>query len=132
MVWPYLTSSIIFGSLFGLMATGLTLTYITTKVPNFAYGSFVTIGLYTSYSMNRFSDFSPYMTTPIAFGIGGVSSVLIDLGILRPLARSGSSVGSLMITTLAIDIGFIRIFGIYADYLLYGFDFTHSCSLFPV
>ncbi|OLB45969.1 MAG: hypothetical protein AUG17_02310 [Crenarchaeota archaeon 13_1_20CM_2_53_14] len=132
MVWPYLTSSIIFGSLFGLMATGLTLTYITTKVPNFAYGSFVTIGLYTSYSMNRFSDFSPYMTTPIAFGIGGVSSVLMYLGILRPLARRGSSLVSLMIATLAIDIGFIGIFGIYADYLRYGFNMTDSLSFYQI
>src|SRR6266704_5586404 len=68
---PYIPDSVVYASLFGLMAIGLTLTYITTKVPNFAYGSFVTIGLYTSYSMNRFADFSPYMTAPIAFAIGG-------------------------------------------------------------
>jgi len=132
MVWPYLTSSIIFGSLFGLMAIGLTLTYITTKVPNFAYGSFVTIGLYTSYSMNRFADFSPYMTAPIAFAIGGASSILMYVGILRPLARRGSSLVSLMIATLAIDIGFIGIFGIYANYLRYSYNMTDSLSFYQL
>src|SRR5438034_6443670 len=130
MVWPYLTSSIIFGSLFGLMTIGLTLTYITTKVPNFAYGSFVTIGLYTSYSMNRFADFTPYISAPIAFGIGGLSSVAMYLGILRLLARRGSSLVSLMIATLAVDIAFIGIFGIYADYLRYGRNLTDSLSFY--
>ena len=130
MVWPYLVSSVIFGSLFGLMAIGLTLTYITTKVPNFAYGSFVTIGLYTSYSMNRFADFTPYISAPIAFGIGGLSSVAMYLGILRLLARRGSSLVSLMIATLAIDIAFIGIFGIYADYLRYGRNLTDSLSFY--
>jgi branched-chain amino acid transport system permease protein len=39
------------------------------------------------------------------------------LGVLRVLARRGSSLVALMISTLAIDIGFIGIFGIYSDYL---------------
>src|SRR5437016_7797056 len=128
--FTYVVSSIIFGSLFGMMAIGLTLTYITTKVPNFAYGSFVTIGLYTSYSMNRFADFTPYLSAPIAFGIGGLSSVAMYLGILRLLARRGSSLVSLMIATLAIDIAFIGIFGIYADYLRYGRNLTDSLSFY--
>src|SRR5437016_3368876 len=48
---PYLLDTIVYASLFGLMAMGLTLTYITTKVPNFAYCFFVTVGIYTSYYM---------------------------------------------------------------------------------
>lgn len=124
----YLTSSIVYGSLFGMMAIGLTLTYITTKVPNFAYGSFVTIGLYTSYSLFRFLHFPPYASAPIAFGIGGLSSVAMYVGILRPLARRGSPLVSLMIATLALDIGFIGIYGIYANYLLYNIGFIDSLS----
>lgn len=111
-----------------MMAIGLTLTYITTKVPNFAYGSFVTIGLYTSYSLYRFDAFSPYVSAPIAFMIGGLSSSAMYLGILRPLARRGSPLVSLMIATLAIDIGFVGIFGTYADYLLYNRGFIDSLS----
>src|SRR5436309_15573076 len=109
MVVPYFNSAVVYASLFAFMAIGLTLTYITTKDPNFAYGSFVTIGLYTSYSMNRFADFTPYISAPLAFGIGGLSSVAMYLGILRLLARRGSSLVSLMIATLAIDIAFIGI-----------------------
>jgi branched-chain amino acid transport system permease protein len=114
---PYLLDTVVYASLFGLMAMGLTLTYLTTKVPNFAYGSFVTVGIYTSFSLLRVNHINPYVSAPIAFVLGGVSSVVMYLGVLRVLARRGSSLVALMISTLAIDIAFIGIFGIYSDYL---------------
>ena len=114
---PYLLDTIVYASLFGLMAMGLTLTYITTKVPNFAYGSFVTVGIYTSYSLLRVNHINPYVSAPLAFVLGGFSSVAMYLIVLRLLARRGSSLVALMISTLAIDIAFIGIFGIYSDYL---------------
>src|SRR5438132_6619021 len=104
------------------MAIGLTLTYLTTKVPNFAYGSFVTIGIYTALSFYSLYGISPYGALPVAFLVGCLSSVAMYLGILRTLARRGSSLVALMIATLAVDIAFVGIFGIYSDYLtsLYG------------
>lgn len=113
----YLPDTIVYASLFGLMAMGLTLTYLTTKVPNFAYGSFVTIGIYTSYSLLRIDHINPYLSTPLSFVLGAASSVVMYLGVLRMLARRGSSLVALMISTLAIDIAFVGIFGIYSDYL---------------
>jgi branched-chain amino acid transport system permease protein len=117
LVEPYIADVIVYASLFGLMALGLTLTYITTKVPNFAYGSFVTIGIYTSFTLFRVDHINPYLSTPVAFVLGAFSSVAMYLGILRTLTRRGSSLVALMIATLAVDIGFIGIFGIYSDYL---------------
>ena len=114
---PYLLDTVVYASLFGLMAMGLTLTYLTTKVPNFAYGSFVTIGIYTSFSLLRVNHISPYLSAPLSFVLGGVGSVAMYLGVLRVLARRGSSLVALMISTLAVDIAFIGIFGIYSDYL---------------
>ncbi len=96
---------------------GLTLTYMTTKVPNFAYGSFVTIGIYTAYTLSHLDKIGPYGASIIAFLISGTASLLMYLGVLRPMARRGSSLVSLMIATFGIDIGFIGIFGIYTDYL---------------
>ncbi len=117
MVEPYVISSIVYGSLFGMMAMGLTLTYLTTKVPNFAYGSFVTIGIYVSFALYRVNRIGPYVSAPMAFVIGGLTSVIMYFGVLRVLARRGSSLVALMISTLAIDIAFIGVFGIYSDYL---------------
>jgi branched-chain amino acid transport system permease protein len=114
------------------MAIGLTLTYLTTKVPNFAYGSFVTIGIYTSFTLYRLNALNPYLSTPIAFLVGALSSVGMYLGILRVLARRGSSLVALMISTLALDIAFIGIFGIYTDYLYYHYQLIDSKSFYQL
>ena len=132
MVASFLTDSLVYGSLFGFMAIGLTLTYLTTKVPNFAYGSFVTIGIYTSFTLYRLDALNPYLSTPVAFLVGALSSVGMYLGILRVLARRGSSLVALMISTLALDIAFIGIFGIYTDYLYNHYQFIDSKSFYQL
>ncbi len=43
---PIFSDAIIFASLLALLSIGLTLTYLTTRVPNFAHASFATIGVY--------------------------------------------------------------------------------------
>ena len=132
LVATFVTDSIVYGSLFGLMAIGLTLTYLTTKVPNFAYGSFVTIGIYTSYTLYRLNGLDPYFSTPVAFLVGALGSVGMYLGILRVLARRGSSLVSLMISTLALDIAFVGIFGIYTDYLYFHYKFGDATSFYQL
>jgi len=114
------------------MAIGLTLTYLTTKVPNFAYGSFVTIGIYTSFSLYRLDKVIPYFSIPVAFLVGGTASVAMYLGILRVLARRGSSLVALMISTLALDIAFTGIFGIYTDYLYNHYLLIDSKSFYQL
>jgi branched-chain amino acid transport system permease protein len=99
------------------MSVSLTLTYITTKVPNFAQGVLVTAGLYTGFALLRLDKINPYVSMPISFLVGGAIAVAMYLVVLSPLTRRGASVISLMIATLAVDIIFIGIFGIYSDYL---------------
>jgi branched-chain amino acid transport system permease protein len=41
-IWSALVTS----SLLSLLTIGLTLTYLTTRVPNFAHGSFASVGIY--------------------------------------------------------------------------------------
>jgi len=130
LVAPYVLDSVVYASLFGLMAIGLTLTYLTTRVPNFAYGSFVTIGAYTSFSVFRIYHINPYLAVPIAFVIGSLVSVGMYLGILRMLAHRGSSLVALMISTLAVDIGFVGVFGIYSDYLTSHYGIVDSKNFF--
>jgi branched-chain amino acid transport system permease protein len=113
----YLISALVYGCLFSMMSMGLTLTYMTTKVPNFAYGSFVTLGIYSSYTMVKVFGSNPYVGSVLGFVVGALVSAVMYLGILRPLARRGSSLVSLMIATFGVDIGFIGVFGIYTDYL---------------
>jgi len=119
LVPEYLISALVYACLFSIMAMGLTLTYMTTKVPNFAFGDFVTLGIYSAYSMVRVYNSSAYVGGVVGFVIGAVASAIMYLGILRPLARRGSSLVSLMIATFGVDIGFVGVFGVYTDYLQY-------------
>ena len=117
LVPAFVLSAIVYGTFIALMAMGLTLTYMTTKVPNFAYGSFVTLGLYTAFQLSTINHITPYLASPIAFVVSGLVSVVMYIGVLRPLARRGTPLVGLMIATFGVDIGFIGIFGIYTDYL---------------
>jgi branched-chain amino acid transport system permease protein len=117
LVAPFIISAIVYGCLFAFMAVGLTLTYLTTKVPNFAYGSFVTVGLYTSYTLFKIYHINPYLTGPVAFLVGGIASVIMYIAVLRPMARRRSTLLSMMIATFGVDFGFTGIYGIYTDYL---------------
>ncbi len=132
MVPPYVTASVVYGTFFALMAMGLTLTYMTTKVPNFAYGSFVTIGLYTAFTLFKLNRVDPYTGSLVAFLVSGVASVGMYLGILRPLAKRGNPLVALMIATFGVDIGFIGVFGIYTDYLQGRYGLTDAKQFFEL
>ncbi|MDE1857877.1 MAG: branched-chain amino acid ABC transporter permease [Thaumarchaeota archaeon] len=119
MVPQYLISALVYACLFALMGMGLTLTYMTTKVPNFAYGDFVALGVYSAYTASKVFHSNPYVGSVFGFAIGAVASAIMYLGVLRPLAKRGSSMVSLMIATFGVDIGFVGLIGIYTDYLQY-------------
>jgi len=100
------------------MCVGLTVTYLTTKVPNFAQADFVVVGIYSSSAAYiLWSVASPYLTVPVGFVSSGLVAVGMYLIVLRPLIRRGSSLVVLMIATLAVDIIFTGIFLQFIDYI---------------
>src|SRR5437870_11641131 len=54
------------------------------------------------------------------------------LVVLRPLARRGSSLVSLMIATFGVDFGFVGIFGIYTDYLRNRYNLNDTKQFFQL
>ena len=132
MVPTYLISAEVYASLFALMAMGLTLTYLTTKVPNFAYGDMVLLGVYTSYATVKIYHSNPYVGSALGFVLAGLVSVAMYLIVLRPLARRGASIVSLMIATFGVDIGFAGIFGIYTDYLSNKYVFNDTKAFYTL
>lgn len=113
--------AVIYASIFGMMCMGLTVTYLTTKVPNFAFGSFVTVGIYTAFSLFTVDRIEPYSSIPLAFMLGGLSAVLTYALVLKPLSKRGISIVGLMIATLAVDVVFTGVIQIFADYLYFTF-----------
>ena len=118
MIDPILLSrAIIFSSLLTLLSIGLTLTYLTTKVPNFAHATFAAVGAYVILTAAKMWEGNPYHFLFLAFIIGGTIALAQFVIIFRPLLRRGATVIGLMITTLAIEFILLAVLNIYADYL---------------
>jgi len=109
--------ALIFASLLSLMGVGVTLLYKTTKVPNFAHASFVTLGGYVNFTLISALGWNPYLGLPISFVVVGAESLLLFFLVLEPLRRRKSSVALLMIATLAWHIAILGFLGAYADSL---------------
>ncbi len=121
---PIFSDAIIFASLLALLSIGLTLTYLTTRVPNFAHASFATIGVYIALVTTRVWDSTPYIAIPIAFVISGVVAVALYTFILKPLIRKGASQAIQMVATLAFDLIVIALLNIFADYIVKTYQVT--------
>lgn len=112
--------AIVFANIITLMCVGITTTYMTTKVPNFAQGAFVGVGIYVTITATRLWNMNPYLGLPLAFLLGGLTAFLMYRLAIRPQMRRRASVVLLMISTLAVDVLFIGILNVYADYLQTG------------
>lgn len=90
-----------------MMCVGLTLTYMTTKVPNFAHSNFVVFAIFAGASAFIFGGLSSsYLGVPVAALAGGAVAVLMYLLVLKPLTKRGANIVVLMIATLAASIVF--------------------------
>lgn len=118
------SDAIIFASLLALLSIGLTLTYLTTRVPNFAHASFATVGVYVALVASQVWKTSPYVAVPIAFVISGLVAVSLYVFILKPLIRKGAPQAIQMIATLAFDLIMIAILNITADYIVRTYQIT--------
>lgn len=115
---PIYSDAVIFASLLALLSIGLTLTYLTTRVPNFAHASFATIGVYIALAASQIWNVTPYVAIPIAFIISGLAAVSLYMFVLKPLIRKGASQAIQMIATLAFDLIIIALLNITADYFV--------------
>ncbi|MFB0502500.1 MAG: branched-chain amino acid ABC transporter permease [Candidatus Bathyarchaeia archaeon] len=125
-----LSRAIIFSSLLALLSIGLTLTYLTTKVPNFAHGTYAAVGAYITLTAVKVWQGNPYHYLPLALLVGGLGALAQYVIVLRPLMRKGAKIVGLMITTLAIEFILLAIINIYADYLTMAFKIQSRYFLF--
>ncbi|MEM0369337.1 MAG: branched-chain amino acid ABC transporter permease [Pyrobaculum sp.] len=105
--YSILVRAIIFSNIFALLALGLNLTYITTRIPSFAHGDLATVGAYTSYFALIFL-FTPlgidniYLTFPLVALAGALVGLASYMGVFRPLIRRGASITTLMIASFGL------------------------------
>lgn len=112
-----LEGAVVYSNLLVLLCIGLTITYITTGVPNFAQGSMAVFGSYLSLTLWLALGIHPYYSLLLSFIFGGAIGVGIYSLVLRPLIRKEAMVVTLMIATLAVDLILIGILGAYSETL---------------
>lgn len=112
-----LESAIIYSNLIVLISIGLTMTYVTTGVPNLAQGTFAVVGSYMTLAVFRLLDVHPYISLPLIFVFGGILGLAVYSAIIRPLISRGAGVITLMISTLAIDLVLYGGAGAFSDIL---------------
>jgi branched-chain amino acid transport system permease protein len=141
-----LEGAIIYSNLLVLLSIGLTITYITTGVPNFAQGSFAVFGAYVSLTLFYLLGIHPYHSLFISLILGSLIGVAMYAWVLKPLIVRGARPVILMVSTLAIDLIMLGSFGAYSDYLAaitkkatkkfiftpYDFDLIGASAIFTV
>ncbi len=112
---PPLLSAIILGSLYALMAMGLTLIYSTIRVLNFAHGAFFMAGAYIVWWLNTpssalYGTNIPTSGLALPLAVAVVPAVLIIFGVgfgtqrvlIRPLIRKPNALITTLVVTLAL------------------------------
>jgi len=107
---PYLLAGVVTGSVYGLTATGLVLTYKTSGVFNFAHGATATIAAFLFYTLTVSHDLSwPVAAVVCVFVLGPVLGIGYEL-LARSLAdaplvsRVTATVGVLIVVQAALGI----------------------------
>ena len=118
MISPIIIDGMVFASLLACMAIGFTLVLMTTRVWNFAYGSFVLIGCFISLTVAEVWKTSIYSQLYLGFIVSATISLALYTLVIKPLIRRGTSLINLMITTFAFDFILLGLVNVYADYLV--------------
>ena len=110
-------AALVYASQLTLLSIGFTLTYLTSKIPNFAHGTYAGIGIYVSYTFAKIMNINPYIGFPVSFLVGGLFSVIIYKLVISVLQSMGGGEIVLTISTLAIQIFLTALISIYAFWL---------------
>jgi len=99
-----LVSGLLLGSLYALMASGLSLVWTTLGVFNFAHGALMTLGAYIAWTVSEAAGLG--LAAGLVAGIGAsvIAGVLIELLLVRPFYGSRNMMLITVMTTLSAMI----------------------------
>src|SRR6478609_3597118 len=96
-------NGIVLGSLYVLVALGLTLIYGVLVQINFAHADFVTLGAFAAYFLMHMVGAGYIVSIGFAFVVGAVLGWLINASIFTPLRRKGNELLPL-IATIGVSV----------------------------
>ena len=98
---PTLVSGLLLGSLYALMASGLSLIWTTLGVFNFAHGALMTLGAYIAWTVTEQLGLGIALGFVCGIGVAVFAGVLIELFLVRPFYESRNMMLITVMTTLA-------------------------------
>jgi branched-subunit amino acid ABC-type transport system permease component len=92
------------GSLYAIMALGLTITYASSKYPNFAHGDLITIGGYAAGFLTSRLGWNFVPATFAAAGIGALLAFSMFRFAFLPLMKTLTNFLMLLVATVAVSL----------------------------
>jgi len=97
-------NSVVTGSIYVLIAMGLTMVYRVLKFANFSHAELVTFGAYMAYIVNVSLGMNLFYAALAAFLLTGALGIATDRLVFRKLRKNGSNVISMMIASIGIGL----------------------------
>jgi branched-chain amino acid transport system permease protein len=121
-------NGVIVGSLYVLVALGLTLIYGVLVQINFAHADIVTLGAFTAYFVTHLFSGNYFAGIAVALIVGGVLGWLVNAAIFAPLRERGSELLPL-IATIGVSITLQNAMLILLGPIPYAFNTPYSDSV---
>ena len=99
-----LVNTIQVGSLYALMALGITLTFSVMKLPNFAHAELITVGAYAALVASLAVDAHPLLILLAAAGVGAIVAGIGHRAVFKPLESQNLSLYTLILASFALGL----------------------------
>lgn len=99
-----LVSTIQVGSLYALMALGITLTFSVMKLPNFAHAEYITAGGYTALIVSLNGSPHPIVVIFAAGVVGAIVALISHQVVFKPLEKQNASFYTLLLASFAVGL----------------------------
>lgn len=97
-------NSIQVGSLYALMALGITLTMNVIKLPNFAHAEYITVGGYAALIVTMSGITNPLIVLGIAFIVGAIVALVSHQIVFKPLEKQKASFYTMLLASFAVGL----------------------------
>lgn len=111
-----LVNTIQIGSLYALMALGITLTFSVIRLPNFAHAEYVTVGAFAALIVSLAGEVNPLVIMTAAFVVGALVALVSHLAVFKPLEGRNVSLYTLILSSFAVGLILRYILFMIADY----------------
>ncbi len=100
---PFL-DSLLLGSLYTMMALGLTITYKVTRIPNFAHAELVTVGSYAGVVAVNAWGGGLAQALVLAFAASAAVALAADELVFKPLFKRGATPLHLLVASIGVGL----------------------------